>query len=71
MGRIGCLSLMLTKSLAKESRFEVSCAVVSQVVSFVSPLLSLKALVGCRCTSRSSSHLLGGSLLLPTPFLLG
>ena len=35
VGGIGCLSLLFTKSLAMESHFEPSCAVVSQVVSFV------------------------------------
>ena len=37
VGRIGCLSL-LTKSLSMESHFKQSCAVASQIVSFVRSL---------------------------------
>ena len=40
VGGIGCLSLLFTKSLSMESHVEPSCAVVSQVVSFVTSLVS-------------------------------
>ena len=39
VGRVGCLSLLLAKSLSIESHFEPSRAVVSQVVSLVRSLL--------------------------------
>ena len=48
VGRVGCLSLLFTKSLSIESHFEPSGAVVSQVVSLVTSLFSLLILFGCR-----------------------
>ena len=33
LGRSGCSSLLLTKSLSTESHFQLSCAVASQTVS--------------------------------------
>ena len=56
--RFDCLSLF-PKSISLESYFEPSCAVVSQVVSLVSSLMSLLILVGCTCELMSSAHLLG------------
>ena len=41
VGRVGCLSLLLMKSLSIASHFEPSCAVVSQVASLLRSLLSL------------------------------
>ena len=48
VGRIGCLSLLLSISLSMDSHFKQSCAVVSQVMSLVRSLLSLLALSGCK-----------------------
>ena len=45
VGRASCLSLLLTKSLSRESHFEPSCAAVSQVASLARSLLSLFVLV--------------------------
>ena len=58
VGRVGCLSLLFTKSLSVESHFEPSGAVVSQVVSLVRTLLSLLILAGGEYALMSSSHLL-------------
>ena len=69
MGRAGCLSLLLLKSLSMASHFELSSAVVSQVVSLVRSLLSLLDLSGCKYMLRSSTHL-GWSSSFPVPFLL-
>ena len=41
VGLVGCLSLLLTKSLSTESHFKPSCASVTHVVSFMTSLLSL------------------------------
>ena len=41
VGRMGCLSLVLTKSLSRESHVKHSCAVANQGVPFVKSLLSL------------------------------
>ena len=46
VGRAGCLSLLFMKSLSMASHFEVSSAVVSQVMSLVGSLLSLLVLSG-------------------------
>ena len=53
MGRADCLSLLLMKSLSKESNFELSSAMPSQVMSLVRSLLSVGS-VWCkiRCWSR-------------------
>ena len=59
-----------TKSLSIEFHFEPSCAVVSQVASFVRSLLSLNTLVGCIYDLMSSSHLLAGLPCFPYPFCL-
>ena len=39
VGPFGCLSLLLTKSLFRESQFKQSCAAVNPVMSFVRSLL--------------------------------
>ena len=48
VGHPGCLGLLLMTSLSIASHFELSSAVVSQVVSLVKSLLSLLVLSGCR-----------------------
>lgn len=48
VGRAGCLSPLLAKSHSMEFRFELSCAVVSEVVSLVRSVLSLLDLAGCK-----------------------
>ena len=47
LGRAGCASLALVKSLPIASHFKLSSAVVSQVMSLVRSLLSLLDLSGC------------------------
>ena len=71
VGRVVCLSLLLTKSLSLESHLEPSCGVVSQVVSLVRSLLSLLVLVGCRYALTSSFPYLGWPSLFPVPCLFG
>ena len=46
VGRAGCLSLLLMKSLSIASHFELSPTVLSQVMSLVRSLLSLLDLSG-------------------------
>ena len=58
------------KSLSMKSHFEPSCAVVSQVVSFVTSLSSLRDLVDCGCKLMSSSHFLAGLPCFRYPFCL-
>ena len=70
MGRIGCLSLLLTVSLSMESHFKPSCATVSQVVSFVRSLLSLSTSLGCRWVLTSPSLLFAGHPRLWYPVCL-
>ena len=48
------------ESLSVASNFELSSAVVGQVMSLVRSSLSLLALSGCKYMLRSSSHLLAG-----------
>ena len=48
LGRAGCFSLLLIKSLSIASHFELSSAAVSQVASRVRSLLSLLVLSVCR-----------------------
>ena len=56
-----------SKLLSMEPHFEPSCAVVSQVVSFVRSLFSLLC---CRCVLMSSSHLLADLPCFRYPFCL-
>ena len=48
VGRAGCLSLLLVKSLSVASHFELSSALVNQVMSLVRSLLSLMFQSGCK-----------------------
>ena len=70
MGRIGCLSLLLTNTVFHGVPLEPSCAVASQIASFVRSLLSLKTLVGCKYALMSSSHLVAGLHCFRYPFCL-
>ena len=69
-GRAGCSSLLFMKSLSVASHFELSSAVVSQVMSLVRSLLVLLVLSGCKEVLRSSSHLLAGLSCLRYHFCL-
>ena len=55
VGRVGCLSLLLMKSLSVASHFELSSAAVGQVMSLVRSLLSLLDLSGTN-QNETSSH---------------
>ena len=46
--RVQCMSLLLMKSLSIASQFDLSSAVVSQVMSLVRSLLYLLDLSGCK-----------------------
>ena len=71
VGRAGCLSLLLMKSLSIASHFELSSAVVNQVMSLVRSLLSRLVLSGCKWMLRSYPPSLGRSSLFPEHFLHG
>ena len=68
VGRAGCLSLVLMKLLSTASHFELSSAVVGQVMSLVRSLLSLLVLSGCKWMLKSSSHLLAALPCFQYPF---
>ena len=48
VGRAGCISLLIMKSLSVAAHFELSSAVVGHVMSLVRSLLSLLVLSGCK-----------------------
>ena len=60
VGLVGCVSLLLAKSLSMDSHFKPSCTAMSQVAVFVRSLLS-----------PSPSHLLAGRPCFPIPFPIG
>ena len=70
VGRVGCLHLLLMKLLSIGSHFELSSAVVSQLMSLVRSLLFLLVLSGCKQMSSSSRHLLAGLPCLRCHFCL-
>ena len=75
VGCAGCLSLLFMKSLSIAFQFEVSSAVVSQIMPPARLLLSPLVLSDCELVLRSSSHLLIGLPCLlrlffaPTPLV--